>query len=274
MRLERFLVGGVEPMGEREIGFIGASSDLARDGHVLVVRNLRIDNFKRFPVMLWNHNPDEPIGACTAIDIMGDQLAGRAELSDASPKAQQACAFAKSGVVSGISIGFDPIDCEPLDPRHPNGGQRILTSELLEISMTPIPADVNARIIARGYKERPGGTALSRSVAALAPGDIERALWAPPELVREILGSLGGRPRTPVTHVPPMSMPDYQRVALQREAFAQRTLTVSALSFASQVEHRERYGFERRQEELQRLRTADDTGSSRANRPRLKPYGM
>jgi len=244
-------------MGEREIGFIGASSDLARDGHVLIVRNLRLNNFKRFPVMLWNHNPDEPIGACTAIDLVGDQLAGRAELSDASPKAQQACAFAKSGVVRGISIGFDPLDCEPLDPRRPHAGQRILSSELLEISMTPVPADVNARIIARGHSERPGGTALCRSVPALASGDIERALWASPALVGEILGSLGGRTRMPVPHVPPMSMPEYQRVALQREAFAQRTLTASALSFASQVEQRERFSYESRQRELEALRDTE-----------------
>jgi HK97 family phage prohead protease len=172
--MERFVLGGTQPLGDNEIGVIAASSELARDGHVLVVKGLSLDNYKKNPIVLWSHNVEEPIGACTAVGIVGDDLAARIELSEASAKAQEIRAFAKGGIVKGVSIGFDVIDAEPL--RDNRGGMRITASELMEISIVSIGADVNASIVARGHKARPGAVAALRGLPSLSAAAVRRAL--------------------------------------------------------------------------------------------------
>jgi HK97 family phage prohead protease len=177
MSQQRFLLGGTQELGDNEIGVIAASSDLARDGHVLVVAGLSLENYRKNPIVLWDHNPDQPIGACTAVGMVGDKLAARIELSDASPKAQEIRAFAKGGIVKGVSIGFDPIDAEPLDPAYGSrGGMRITSSELLDISLVSVPSDVNGMIIARGYKSYPGASAVLRAAPRNSTAAIARAL--------------------------------------------------------------------------------------------------
>jgi hypothetical protein len=87
--------------------------------------------------------------------VEGDFLAAKIEFAPAgiSRVADEACAMCKASVLRGISIGFDPDfeAAEPLDPRRPRAGQRFKRSELLEISVVSVPADVNATVVARSF---------------------------------------------------------------------------------------------------------------------------
>jgi HK97 family phage prohead protease len=232
---QRFLLGGTQPLGDGEIGVIAASSELARDGHVLVVEGLSLENYRKNPIVLWDHNPSEPIGACTAIGVVGGELAARLELSDISTKAQEIRAFAKSGIVKGVSIGFDPVDVEPLDPSKPRGGQRITKSELFEISLVSIPADVNGQVIARGYKARHGASTMLRSLPSVAAAAVERAL------------SQIGRGQPPL-----MSMSVYERTQYYSKQAAQRTMAVWGLQQGER--ERESLSREEREADLRALR--------------------
>jgi hypothetical protein len=60
----------------------------------------------------------------------------------------------KANCISGVSIGFDPTRSEPLDPRQPKNGQRVLQCELMEISLVSIPADRQAVITERAWRAR------------------------------------------------------------------------------------------------------------------------
>jgi len=53
--------------------------------------------------------------------------------------------------VTGVSIGFDPVDMEPMNPAQPRGPQRYLKSELLEISFVAIPANTGAGVVQRAF---------------------------------------------------------------------------------------------------------------------------
>ena len=68
-----------------------------------------------------------------------------------SPKADEVRGLVKNGIVSGVSVGFDVLDGEPLDPKQPHGGQRFTKWELLECSFCSV------RLIpARRYCKRHG----------------------------------------------------------------------------------------------------------------------
>lgn len=161
MTMQRYYAGSLEPLGDREIGVVAATDQLARDGHVLVPAGMDLSAYRRNPIVLWQHDPTMPVATCTAIAVDGGDLVARIQFAPAgaSQISDQACALTKSGIVRGISVGFDPQDLEPLDPRNPRGGQRITRSELLEISIVSVPADTGAGITARGM---PSDVAIAR----------------------------------------------------------------------------------------------------------------
>jgi uncharacterized protein len=178
MSMKRFMAGVTE-LGEREVGIIAATDQLARDGHILEPSGISLLNYRTNPIVLFEHNPSQPVGACTAIAVEGRQLCARVEFAPAgaSATADEICSLVKAGVVRGVSVGFDPIDMEPLDSRQgTRGGMRILSSELLEISFVSVPADTGASVVARGHRSVPGAARLLRSLPAIGGGAVARAL--------------------------------------------------------------------------------------------------
>lgn len=165
---QRFM-GNVEALGEREVLIIAASADLARDGHIVEPTGIGLTHYRQNPIVLWSHQPEEPVGVCTAIGIQNGALAAKVEFAPegVSAKADEVRGLVKSGIVSGVSIGFDPIEAVPLDPsKGSRGGLHIITSELYEISFCSVPVDTNARVEARSFSSRPGALAMLRSLPA------------------------------------------------------------------------------------------------------------
>ncbi len=143
MTMQRFLTGGMQDLGPREVGVVASTDQLARDGHILEPRGISLDNYRRNPIVLWTHDITQPVGAATAVAVEGRSLAARIEFAPAgaSAVADEICSLVKSGVIKGVSVGFDPIDVEPIDPKMGSrGGLHITTSELLEISFCAIPS--------------------------------------------------------------------------------------------------------------------------------------
>jgi HK97 family phage prohead protease len=178
--VHRVLAGGsLEPLGEREVGVIAATSSLARDGHVLEVSGIALSNYRKVPIVLYQHNPAEPVGTCTAIGVEGDVLAARIEFAAAgiSVLADQCCAMVKAGILRGISVGFDPdmSAAEPLDRNRPRGGMRFNKSELLELSIVSIPADPGATVVARSFSSRADFRKLIERLPPVGVASIARA---------------------------------------------------------------------------------------------------
>jgi HK97 family phage prohead protease len=242
MTMHRFLTGGVEALGEREVGVVAATDQLARDGHILEPSGISLTNYRANPVVLWQHQSEQPIGACTAIGLEGRALAARIEFAPtgASTVADEICALVKSGVIRGISIGFDPIDVEPLDAKMGSrGGLRIRSSELLEISFCSVPVDTNARVVARGLKSVYRAEAILRALPRVSSTSVQRAL----DQVRHP-HRRGERPIAMLTA--------WERSALEQRARTAHAMTVWGLQ---QVEReRERIlSYEQRQADLRVL---------------------
>ncbi|MER2263891.1 HK97 family phage prohead protease [Methylobacterium oxalidis] len=99
-------------------------------------------------VMLWQHDPAEPIGMWDQIEEKADGLhvAGRL-LIEHSPRAREAHAFLREGVVNGLSIGFRLE--RKAAPRRYGIGRDIRAEHglrLHEISIVTRPSHPGARV--------------------------------------------------------------------------------------------------------------------------------
>ena len=234
--MQRFISSpaAAQVLGDREVGVIAATDQLARDGHVLDVAGVDLTAYRRNPVVLWSHIPEQPVGACTAVGIETGSLAARIQFAPpgASATADEICALVKSGIVKGISIGFNPIDAEPLDPAQGlRAGARITSSELLEISFVAIPADTGAGVVSRSFTARPGAMALLRSLPAVYGYAVDT-----------VLKRIAQRPPVPLAALSPRE---------QFEIDRQRTMTAWACMRAREVEERD--SCEQRRAEVREL---------------------
>lgn len=94
------------------------------------------------PLLLWQHDPSEPIGVWLELreDATGLAVSGRLILE--TRRGQEAYALLKAGALNGLSIGFRTRDSE----RRAGGGRNLKNLELIEISLVSIPAATRARV--------------------------------------------------------------------------------------------------------------------------------
>lgn len=93
------------------------------------------------PLMLWQHNPDEPIGVWDDLSEDGKGLKGTGRFVMETARGREAYALLKAGAVRGLSIGYREVEVEP------DGNVRMLKKlDLLEISIVSFPANRRARV--------------------------------------------------------------------------------------------------------------------------------
>lgn len=114
------------------------------------------------PAMLWQHNPDEPIGVWTEMveDSKGLRIKGKLALD--TSRGKEAHALLKLGALNGLSIGF--VSKQWTYDRETD--VRTLTEiDLWEVSLVTFPANEKARV-----------TNVKAADGMAAPKDAERIL--------------------------------------------------------------------------------------------------
>lgn len=149
----KLVAAQVNTLGDDEVEVILSTAALARDGHILIPQGCLLDNYRANNIVLWQHDPEHPVGNAENIVVSNDNITARIRFAPlgATRKADETRALVKSGVVRAVSIGFEPMDGEPLDPKKPRGGQRVTKWELLECSFVSVPADTGAVVTARAH---------------------------------------------------------------------------------------------------------------------------
>src|SRR5690625_1394315 len=102
--------------------------------------------------LLWQHRHNEPIGSVTSARVTDKGIEIRAQLvgptegmpSQLAARLEEAWHSIKSGLVRGLSIGFNPIEYSFMD----NGGVNFLKWDWHELSAVTIPANAEATITA------------------------------------------------------------------------------------------------------------------------------
>lgn len=93
------------------------------------------------PLMLWQHNPDEPIGVWEDLAEDGKGLKGTGRFVMETARGREAHALLRAGAIRGLSIGYREIETSP------DGSARLLKKlDLLEISVVSFPANRRARV--------------------------------------------------------------------------------------------------------------------------------
>lgn len=137
--------------------------------------------------LLWQHDSYQPIGWVTRARVSSSGIEIDGEIADIpdggtlKDRLTEAWQSIQATLVRGLSIGFTPLEMEPIDPKNPWGPCKFLSWEWLELSAVTIPANQDAtittiksiddrlRLAAPGRKTKSASTRLTNPARAGAP---------------------------------------------------------------------------------------------------------
>lgn len=132
--------------------FVISTEQVNRYGYRVLTSGIRLDNFKKNPVMLWEHGKEQagrvPIGKWKNLRVEDGKLLATPVFDEDDPFAQTIKSKVEKGILSAASVWLDPITFSS-DPKHLLKGQTrstLTVSELLEASITAIPGNAGATI--------------------------------------------------------------------------------------------------------------------------------
>lgn len=125
-----------------------AANDRARTAPEIDLANLRFDNYRRNPVVMWAHDATGrspsgglPIGRTLTIERTAEGgIVAEFEFLEDDPFAQRIRNAWDRGFLQAASISWLPIETRPAE----GGGIRDISAELLEWSIVSVPADPDA----------------------------------------------------------------------------------------------------------------------------------
>jgi len=141
---------------KRQMTVVGSKQITDRDNDVIDLNGMSLKNYKKNPVFIWAHRgsetPENVMGTTKKVWVDGKNLMFKLEFldMDVNPRADMVYKMFKSKALRAFSIGFAP-DWEKASYNEKRGGFDFPTSELLEISAVPVPA--NPAALANEFKQ-------------------------------------------------------------------------------------------------------------------------
>lgn len=146
----------------RVITFVASTDGLDRHGTKILPTGINTERFDSNPIIGWGHDlyggwfstpdPKNVIGKSVALRKTDKRLETDIEFlsAEVNPNADMIFKMVKAGAVNAVSIGFIPRKIEVEVDDAEREIPVIAASELLEISVVPIPSNPDALAIARG----------------------------------------------------------------------------------------------------------------------------
>jgi len=137
------------PPGGEPDEFVMSDASVDRMGDVINQDGWQFDQFKT--IALFNHERDKILGSWTDVSVKDGRLTGRLVWSKSTkwPYAQYLRDLVREGHLRACSVGFQPLETEPLNKSAPHKGQRFKKSILLECSLVSVPANPSALALAK-----------------------------------------------------------------------------------------------------------------------------
>jgi HK97 family phage prohead protease len=130
------------------LDFICSTEEVDRYGDTIFAGGWELDNFKKNPVALFNHQHDWVVGLWQDVRVEKGALKARLKLAPAnlSPRIDEVRGLIQHRFLRATSVGFLPLASEPI-----KGGLKYTKQELCEISITSVPANAGALAVEYGY---------------------------------------------------------------------------------------------------------------------------
>ena len=131
--------------------FVLSDATIDRYGDIVEPSGWVLNNFKKNPIALFGHSGSFPIGTWENIRTEGGKLVAKLKLAarGTSARIDELISLVEQGVLRAVSVGFRPLQMEPMDPDKPYGAQRYTKQELLETSLVSVPANPAALAVAK-----------------------------------------------------------------------------------------------------------------------------
>ena len=137
------------------------TDSIDREGEVVIPAGIDVSDYKKNPVILWNHDIKKPIGSAKSIAPQGNGWTMRGHLpprpEDHDPKLDwlpdDIWGLVDAGILKGVSIGFMPVQQRAASTKDTQiFGPTVKTvtnkSKLIEVSITGVGMNQDALITA------------------------------------------------------------------------------------------------------------------------------
>lgn len=137
-----------------DLEFVLSDATVDRYGDIVEPAGWDLKWFKKNPIALFGHASSFPIGTWDSVRVEGGRLLGKLRFAaeGTSERIDELRRLVEQGILRAVSVGFRPLDAEPLDRERPFGPQRYKRSELMECSLVSVPANPAALAVARGLQ--------------------------------------------------------------------------------------------------------------------------
>src|SRR4051812_16851801 len=127
--------------------YVLSDATIDRYGDTIDASGWDLRTFTTNPIALFNHDAKFPIGRWENVRVERGALKGKLVLAEegTSARIDEVIRLARQGILRAVSVGFMPVEQEPL----PKKGIRYKRAALMEASLVSIPANPNALQIAK-----------------------------------------------------------------------------------------------------------------------------
>lgn len=131
--------------------FILSTQSVDRDGDILDIDGWDLENFKKNPIALWQHDHKNPVGVWENIRFEADRLVADLKLGS-TRLAEMTRQLIQDGILKAVSVGFKALEGEPRNEDRPWSGYHFTKQELLEASLVSVPANQEALLLSKSLE--------------------------------------------------------------------------------------------------------------------------
>jgi HK97 family phage major capsid protein/HK97 family phage prohead protease len=137
-----------------DLEFVLSDASVDSYGDIVDPNGWDLSRFRKNPIALFGHSAGFPIGTWSDVRVEAGKLKGRLNFAKegTSARIDELRRLVEQKVLRAVSVGFRPLEAEPMDPQKPWGAQRYKRQELLETSLVSVPANPAALSLARSLE--------------------------------------------------------------------------------------------------------------------------